>query len=197
MKQADKWDQRFQDTREPGPAALVLSSNLHLLPARGKSLDLACGTAGTGLLLAQHGLESCLWDISGVALERQREWARQRQLSVTVLQRDCEAEPPEDASFDVICVAHFLHRPLCAQLAAALKPGGLLFYQTFCANKLDPGGPSSPEFLLQEGELLRLFSGLQLRFYREDSRCGDLSLGERNRALMVAEKPATGSTRLS
>lgn len=193
MTQEDKWNRRFESATEPGPAALVVSSNLHLLPARGKSLDLACGTAGNGLLFAQHGLDSCLWDISSVALQRQRDWACEQHLPVTVLQRDCEAEPPGVSSFDVICVAHFLHRPLCEHLSAALKPGGLLFYQTFCANKRDPIGPSSPEFLLGEGELPRLFPGLQLRFYREDGHCGDMDRGERNRALMVAEKPAAES----
>jgi SAM-dependent methyltransferase len=197
MTQQDKWNQRFENATEPGPAAMVVSNNLHLLPARGRSLDLACGIAGNGLLLAQHSLDSCLWDISSVALQRQQNWASERQLPVTVLQRDCEAEPPEVASFDVICVAHFLHRPLCEHLSAALKPGGLLFYQTFCANKLDPIGPSSPEFLLGEGELPRLFPGLHVRFYREDGRCGDLDEGERNRALMVAEKPVAGSIRTS
>ncbi|MCZ6827991.1 MAG: class I SAM-dependent methyltransferase [Gammaproteobacteria bacterium] len=189
MSQADKWDQRFRGTRQPDAPALVLESNLHLLPAGGLALDLACGIASNGLLLAERGLQTSLWDISSVALELQRQWARQRQLEITTLQRDCARDPPTSEQFDVICVAHFLHRPLCPIVYTALKPGGLLFYQTFCNDKIDPAGPSSPEFLLQPGELPELFRQLRVRFYREDGRCGDLQLGERNRALLVAQKP--------
>ena len=191
MNQAQKWDQRFLGTRVPGPPARVLECNQHLLPTVGQALDLACGTAGNGLLLARCGLRTSLWDISPVALELQRQWAQQRQLVVDTEQRDCERHPPARAQFDVICVAHFLHRPLCRKLGAALKPGGVLFYQTFCSNKLSPEGPSCPDFLLQAGELPRLFTGLQLRFYREDDRCGNLARGERDCALMVAQKPAS------
>jgi tellurite methyltransferase len=187
---AHKWDQRFAGTQEPGAPALVLACNQHLLPGSGTALDLACGTAGNGLLLAQRGLRTSLWDSSAVALELQRKWALQRQLQVDTSLRDCELSPPGAAQFDVICVAHFLHRPLCQALCAALTPGGLLFYQTFCSDKLDSAGPSSPDFLLQAAELPVLFKQLQLRFYREDGRCGDLRQGERNRALLVAQKPA-------
>ena len=109
---------------------------------------------------------------------------------LTVEERDCELHPPAADSFDVICVAHFLHRPLCAHLAAALRPGGLLFYQTFTAKKLGPGGPSREAFLLREGELLTLFGGLLPRYYREDAACGDTARGERDRALLVAQRPA-------
>ncbi len=189
MSQAEKWDRRFAGTQQPGVAALVLESNLHLLPATGLALDLACGTAANGLLLAERGLQTSVWDISGVALDLQQRWSRQRQLELHTLQRDCELDPPAAEQFDVVCVAHFLHRPLCQHIGAALKPGGLLFYQTFLSNKLDPSGPSNPEFLLQPGELPELFRQLQLRFYREDGRCGDLEQGERNRALLVAQKP--------
>jgi SAM-dependent methyltransferase len=190
MSQQAKWDRRFEGKREPDAVAAVLRDNMHLLPDAGLALDLACGTAGNGLLLAQKGLQTCLWDISGVALDLQQAWARENQLTVFTEQRDCELNPPEAAHFDVICVSHFLHRPLCPHLAAALKPGGMLFYQTFTADKLDPGGPSSPEYLLRPGELRELFAQLQLRFYREDGRCGDLRQGERNRAMLVAQKPA-------
>lgn len=189
-KSAGKWDQRFAGTQEPGPPALVLECNQHLLPSSGTALDLACGTAGNGLLLAQKGLQTSLWDSSAVALELQRQWAIQRGLHIETALRDCELSPPQAEQFDIICVAHFLHRPLCQPLCSALKPGGLLFYQTFCRDKLDPAGPSSPDFLLQAAELPDLFGQLQLRFYREDGRCGDLRLGERNRALLVAQKPA-------
>ena len=189
MSDSDTWDKRFRGTRDPGPASLVLLSNLHLLPDIGLALDLACGTAGNGLLLAERGLDTELWVVSPMALELQQQWARERGLALRACRRDCEACPPQANQYDVISVAHFLHRPLCRYLSAALKPGGLLFYQTFTANKLGPAGPSRPEFLLQPTELPRLFTELQPRYYRDDDRCGDLNVGERDRALFVGQKP--------
>ena len=187
--QADKWNSRFADTSAAGAASAVLAENTHLLPAKGRALDLACGTGGNGLLLATHGLTTVLWDISAVALEKQQTWGSEQGLVLETQERDCENDPPPPGSFDVISVAHFLHRPLFPALQAALRPGGVLFYQTFTANKLDPGGPGSPDFLLQPGELLALLPGLAPRFYREEDRCGDLARGDRNRAMLVAQKP--------
>ncbi|MCX2979955.1 class I SAM-dependent methyltransferase [Halieaceae bacterium IMCC14734] len=189
MSAAQKWDQRYRDITAPGAPSWVLTHNQHLLPEHGNALDLACGASGNGLSLAQQGLTTSVWDISAMALKLQLQWALEQKITLQTLQRDCEKLPPEPASFDVICVAHFLHRPSCANLSRALKPGGVLFYQTFCANKLADSGPSRDDHLLQESELLSLFSDLKIRFYREDDRCGDLDQGERNRAFLVAQKP--------
>jgi len=59
----DKWNARYRmaDTTVADPA-VVLSENLHLLPARGCALDLACGAGANALLLARHGLETHAWD---------------------------------------------------------------------------------------------------------------------------------------
>ena len=51
---------------------------------------------------------------------------------------------------------------------------------------MDSVGPSNPDYLLEENELLRLFPRLILRGYREDSGFGDTDL--RNQAYLVAEK---------
>lgn len=189
MNDAQKWDQRYRDTTDAAAPSWVLTHNKHLLPASGNALDLACGASGNGLLLAQQGLTTSVWDISATALKLQQQWALEQGVHLQAQRRDCEKLPPDPASFDVICVAHFLHRPGCASLSQALKPGGVLFYQTFCVNKLASTGPSRDEHLLQPGELLQLFADLQIRFYREDDHCGDLDQGERNRAFLVAQKP--------
>jgi hypothetical protein len=65
----------------------------------------------------------------------------------------------------------------------------VLFYQTYCQQKVSDSGPSNPDYLLADNELLRLFPDLQLRVYREESVLGQHDIGIRNQALMVAEKP--------
>ncbi len=184
---AGKWDARY---REAGSAVAseVLAENRHLLPAAGEALDLACGLGGNALLLARHGLRTTAWDLSPVAIERLASEAEGLPLRAEV--RDVLAMPPAAARFDVIVVSRFLERDLCPALVAALRPGGLLFYQTFTRDKAVAGGPSNPDFLLAENELLRLFGGLCLRVYREEGRLGDVTRGLRNEALLVAQRPA-------
>jgi tellurite methyltransferase len=41
---------------------------------------------------------------------------------------------------------------------------------------------------LDDNELLALFNGLKLRFYREEGVLGDTSKGTRNQAMLVAQK---------
>jgi tellurite methyltransferase len=177
---AETWDARFAGATATTAASEVVVSNQGLLPGHGKALDLACGIAGTGLLLAACGLDTSVWDISARALALQHSAATDRSLSLHAQRRDCELNPPAQQSFDVICVAHFLHRPLCPQLVAALKPGGLLFYQTFLAGNYDRGGPSNPAFLLQPGELPALLEGLQQIRYQEGREGKAYYVGQRS-----------------
>lgn len=165
----------------------MLSQHRHLLPAQGTALDLACGLGANALLLAQAGLTTHAWDISATALTQLHQFAQQQQLTLHTLQRDIEAQPPAAGSFDIIVVSDFLFRPICAAIQAALKPGGLLFYTTWCAHKQSAQGPSNPDFLLQNNELLHLFSPMQIRFYQEDGLTGDLNQGDRNRAHLIAQ----------
>ncbi len=185
-----KWDERYRasppELRAP---ATVLQENQHLLPARGRALDLACGLGANALLLARHGLEVRAWDLSPVACERLRAAAAVQRLQLHAQVRDLVASPPDPDSFDVIVVAHFLDRDLVPAIVAALRPGGLLYYQTFVREHVTDVGPSSPRFRLERNELLGLFAGLIVRVYREEGTIGDTRLGLRDEALLVAQRP--------
>lgn len=197
MIDVGKWDARYRDADLAATQALsVLEQNAHLLPAQGLALDLACGLGASARLLAAHGLETLAWDLSPVAVARINADARDRALPLTAEQRDVEHAPPEPDRFDVIVVGHFLERSLAVPIARALGPGGLLFYQTFTDERVDETGPSRPEYRLRPNELLRLFGSLRVLVYREEGRVGDLSLGFRNEAMLVARRdtaPDTGT----
>lgn len=185
-----RWDARYReaDSAQVAPAE-VLRENAHLLPAAGDALEVACGLGGNALFLAERGLNVQAWDISGVAIERLAETAGARELRVQARQRDVVAHPPEPASVDVLVVTRFLERDLAPALCAALRPGGLVFYQTFTRETVDAGGPSNPAFRLAPNELLDMFRDLRLLVYREEGRVGRLDEGFRNEALLVARKP--------
>ena len=183
-----RWDARYREGGADGAAARVLAENVHLLPASGVALDLACGTGGNAMLLAARGLEAHAWDISPVAIERVRARAEREGLAVDAVVRDVEEAPPEAGSFDVIVVSRVLERGVAPRLVAALRPGGLLFYQTFVRDKVADVGPSNPVYLLEDNELLRLFFGLRVRVYRDEGRVGGSTHGFRNEAMLVGEK---------
>ncbi len=185
MSSQDKWNRIYGQRSTPGTPSQLLTEHAFLLPDQGSALDLACGLGANACFLSEKGLSTEAWDISDVALTR----LNQQQPQIQTQIRDVESQPPAEESFDVIVVTDFLYRPICPAISAALRPGGLLFYQTFCRDKITQSGPSNPSFLLENNELLSLFSDLQVLFYEEFSRFGDLNQGQRNKASLIAAKP--------
>ena len=187
---SDKWDARYRQARESSPAQVLLD-NRHLLPASGTALDVACGLGANALLLAEHGLTTHAWDNSSVAIDKLRGRAQAHGVSVEAAVRDVIAHPPGSESFDIIVVTRFLERGLAPQLTRALRVDGLLFYQTFTRTRVSDVGPSNPDYRLADGELLVMFSALQVLVYREEGKVGDISRGFRDEAMMVARKRAS------
>jgi len=191
MTIADKWNSRYAD-RLPADqqACEVLQEHAHLLPRNGDALELASGLGGNAIFLAQHGLSTCAWDISSIAVEKLNAYAVDKTWSLKAEVHDVEKNPPKKECFDVIVVSYFLYRELLPFLSAALRPNGLLFYQTFTTERpLDSPGPSNLNFLLQPNELLKTFSEMKILAYREDSESGDSREGRRGIASLVAQRP--------
>ncbi len=122
------------------------------LPARGTALDLACGRGGNALWLARRGLRVDAWDRNAEAIADLRAASERCGLEVRAEIRDVVAQPPDTDRYDVVAASYFLHRALMPALLAAVRPGGLLCYQTFLAGHPGPG-PRNPDYLLQPGEL--------------------------------------------
>ena len=189
-KQQTKWDAIYQQTNSEPRAAEVLKQHLYLLPTSGHALDLACGLGGNALLLAHAGLSVDAWDISAVALQKLRMQADlQGFLPIQCRQVTLHAHALPSRQYDVIVVSRFLDRTLTDAIMAALKPGGLLFYQTYTRHKLDQSGPGNPDYLLDRNELLRLFSPLTLIYYQEYPAIGNLQFANRNEAMLIGRNP--------
>jgi len=183
-----KWDAIYRQSFSQNQACEVLRQHIHLLPAEGKALDLACGLGSNALLLAANNLSVDALDISAVALERLKASAQEKKRAITTHLCDLSAVSLPQGCYDVIVISRFLDRTLCNAIMAALRPEGLLFYQTFTRNKLDQQGPSNPDYLLDCNELLQLFSSLTLVCYQEYAHAGDLRHGNRNEACYIGQK---------
>ncbi|MCK5696763.1 MAG: methyltransferase domain-containing protein [Gammaproteobacteria bacterium] len=193
-----KWNNRYNEIQVPNEVIQVLKLNQHLLSSHGKSLDLACGLGGNALRMAELGFVSHAWDISDSAVHKIQEFAHERHLNLSIRQSDIsqveEQQQMINEGFDVIIVSRFLLRDIIPIIKLALKQNGLIFYQTFVQEE-DVGTtemtatiPKNNNFRLEPNELLELFSGLRVRYYREEGLQGDIDKGFRNEAMLVAQK---------
>ena len=149
------------------PAAW-LTMHRHLLPP-GAALDVACGRGRHALWLADLGWRVTAIDRDLDALRELDADARRRGLPVQVESIDLEAEGAafQTQAFDLIVVVHYLHRPLFPQIRAALRPGGVLVYETFTTAQAARGKPTNPDFLLRPGELRELVGLFEVLESRE------------------------------
>jgi 2-polyprenyl-3-methyl-5-hydroxy-6-metoxy-1,4-benzoquinol methylase len=165
-------------------AAEWLVANASLVPITGMALDLACGRGRNALWLAARGLAVRAIDRDRVAIAHVRETAAARHLTVEADVVDVEIDTPAlgRSRYDLIVVTHYLHRPLFPFLIAALRPSGVLVYETFTQAQAARGKPTNPDFLLRPGELLTLTADLQTLASREGT------FGDREVASIVARK---------
>lgn len=157
---------------DPPPARFLLEQ-IGRLP-KGTALDLASGRGRNALYLAGLGYTVEAVDRDQQALAALADTAGRRHLqNVTTRHWDVEADPigPPDlgqARYDVILVFFYLYRPLFPSLLRALKPGGMLVYETFLIdNHQRRHHPRRKEFCLAHNELLRLTDGLRVLHYEE------------------------------
>ena len=183
----ERWDARYAErAQQPYPPPDDwLTEHRELLAGRGRrALDLACGWGQNALWLAEQGYEVDAVDISGVALARGREEAARRGLRVRFIQADLDDYRLPVAAYDLIVVFYYLERRLIPDLRAALRPGGLLVYETFnqAIRTLRP--EIQPRYLLEAGELQRLFAGWEMLDHHDGRPGKEMASG------IVARRPA-------
>jgi len=151
---------------EPSPFVAEQEAALRAAARHAPVLDLACGRGRHARLVAGWGLRVVALDHDAEALRALAGDARRAGLAISPLRADAEAPsglPLRPGSFGAVVVTRFLHRPLAPALAALLQPGGLLVYETFTIRQRELAqGPRNPAFLLEPGELPRLFGGLEV-----------------------------------
>lgn len=155
------------------PAPLLQRFVSELVPkyniVHGKGLDIGCGAGRDLAYLATQGWEMTGVDRSADSLERVATLAKYCNVDIDTLLLDTETgKDPfsmfKDNSFDLVCVARYLHRPLFPYIKRLLKPQGVIIYQTFMVGceQTKIGRPRNPNFLLKSGELAEIFAGSEI-----------------------------------
>ncbi len=142
---------------------MVLASTYFCL--KSEVLDLACGQGRNGLLLEKQGVSLSYLDKNIQSLK----WVKKMSVKgANFICADLESDPPYELGkevYDGILVFRYLHRPLFANIKKALKVNGIIVYETFTYEQATLGRPKNPDFLLQDGELLALFSNYKVHHF--------------------------------
>jgi tellurite methyltransferase len=188
---AKEWDERYRQGKTmPDEPPALLTENRALLPEKGRALDIAMGSGRSALYLASLGLLVTGVDVSTVAVEQCRRKAERLGLSIETVVADLTHYRLPIEEYDLIVNFYYLQRDLAPTIVAAVKPGGLLFFETYTIDQLRYGyGPKNPDFLLRPGELPEMFAGLELMHYHEGVIQGDR--GPKAVAQLIGRKKTT------
>ncbi len=170
MSEADRihWNQRYR--AQLGPTATC--ANLRLAKyarfvdqlaaetrrnanAQLQALDIACGAGGTVLWLAARGWQALGVDLSEEAIALARVAAQDAEMAgrAGFVQADLDRWRPEPQSVDLITVFFYWDHALLPALTAAVRPGGLLIYETFNHHRRLERPGTNASFLVHPGEL--------------------------------------------
>lgn len=148
---ASTWNKRFS-----GPEYLFgrapngyLQAQAPLLPKKGTALCVADGEGRNSVWLAGQGLAVQAFDISDVAVAKARKLADEAGVSVDFTVADCDQWRWLPDSLDLVAAIFIqfadppMRERLFANMARALRPGGMLILQGYTARQLEfkTGGP--------------------------------------------------------
>ncbi len=171
-----KWNERFRGEEfalgtNPSP---YLAENIEfvksLVPGR-KALDIACGEGRNSIFLAKEGFDVTGLDISETGLEKASKWMEREKLRIEFRIENLEGYEIAE-TYDLIINFNFLLRDLIPKEVAALRPEGVIVFDTILDSPFVPTSHKK-EFLLRPGELFSIFSAFPGKIYFPEERLHD------------------------
>lgn len=180
----ERWDGKYISPSHKASTAprAWLTANAELLTGKGKALDIAMGEGRNAVYLAALGYDVVGVDISDVGVKNALALAEKKKVRIEAVVEDLNAYRFGQNEFHLILCFNFLNRGLFTGIRNALRPGGMLFFETFNVDYLKYRD-FRREWVLERNELLREFGGFRILRYQETDHDGKAV------ASLVAEKP--------
>ena len=163
-----KWDVKYRtsaytNSREP---CEWLNDNADCLTGKGLALDIASGEGRNAVFAAEKGYQTLAIDVSVVGLDKARVLAKEKGVTIETRAADLDDWQFKQNAFDLVLCFNFLDRQIFPGIRNTLKPGGLIFYETFTVDYLKYSN-FKKKWVLKHNELLEVFSEFRILRYRE------------------------------
>lgn len=153
------------------PSPFIVEWTERIARERGKNqraLDVAMGRGRHAVRLARAGFRTFGVDVRLDAVREAIAAGEREGVRVHGWCADLTQHPLPRGRFDLVVVSRFLQRDLFPDLRSAVAPGGVMIYETFTTRQRALGRPpTSPDHLLEPGELRRRFDGFDVVCYEE------------------------------
>ena len=164
----EKWDHKYETPeyitgKEP---VEWLKDHSDMLDGKGSALDIASGEGRNAVFAAEKGYQTLAVDISATGIEKAHALANEKGVTIETCVVDLDNWKIKQNAFDLILCFNFLDRRIFPAIKCALKPGGLIFYETFTVDYLKYSS-FKRDWVLEHNELLDAFSELRILYYRE------------------------------
>ena len=173
------WNERYADSdylfgTTPND---FLKSVANRLSPNSRILCLADGEGRNGVYLATLDHKITAVDQSRVGLEKAKQLAEQKQVSIDTIEADLAEYDLGIESWDCI-VSIFFHIPtevrdlIYPRIITALKPGGILILESYTPEQLNhgTGGPPIADLMLTKKDLAHYFSEMNVDHLEELER---------------------------
>ena len=171
LRDKEKWDAKYKVSeyitgKEP---CEWLNNNADCLNGKGSALDIASGEGRNAIFAAEKGYQTLAIDVSTVGLDKARALAEEKGAIIETRVVDLDNWEFKQNAFDLVLCFNFLDRKIFPGIRNTLKPGGLIFYETFTVDYLKYSN-FKREWVLMHNELLEAFSKFHILRYREIDR---------------------------
>lgn len=173
LKDKEKWDSKYQvDEYITGKKPCDwLKNSSGFLTGNGKALDIAMGEGRNAVFVASLGYDVLGVDISEAGIRKAQALAKKKKVRIKTLLVDLDDYALPEKTYDLILCFNFLDRRMFPAIRRALKPRGLIFYETFTIDHLKHSS-FKREWVLERNELLREFSEFRVLKYQEIDQDG-------------------------
>jgi SAM-dependent methyltransferase len=170
------WDRRYEGrelvwTAEPNRFLVAETETF----APGRAIDLACGEGRNAVWLAEHGWQAVGADFSEVGLQKARELADARGVSLEWVATDLLEYRPEPQAFDLVLIFYLQvpageRQPILRAAADAVAPAGTFLLVAHDSRNLQHGhgGPPNPAVLYTADDVVDDLDGAGLQIERAE-----------------------------